>query len=794
MADLRRKTDGPSPFDATAFDKTLIPDWDNDFIDDDDVETFANALNAPELASPSEEDLTQPSRQQTEFITALNDWKPVHQRVRGREANRANKGKKRRKPALRRGKDETREGWTYSVLKWPLFLIVLCWIIGLGILYSLTRLYIFLYERLTTFRGRRHELVAEMRATTNYKYWVVAARALDRHLGNEKWKTVDDYAYYDSNHVRRALETLKNLRSKVDGTSGAEHQKALDELRNALQNCVKNNFSGFENPLLYSETYYGTKILCQSFVDEVATCLKLMFASPRLAQDEKRALAKHLSRNFGTTALCLSGGATFAYYHLGLAKALLDAKLLPPNITGTSGGALIAALLGTRTDDELRKLLVPALAVRINACEESLLVGLRRWYKTGARYDSVLWSRKCAWFCRGSLTFAEAFKRTGRTVSVTCVPADPHTPSMLLNHLTAPDCVMWSAVLASAAVPGIINPVVLMSKGPDGRLQPYSFGRWRDGSLRTDVPIKSLNLFFNVNFSIVSQVNPHVNLFFFASRGSVGRPVTHRKGRGWRGGFLGSALEQYLKLDLIKWLKILRHLELLPRLMGQDWSNVWLQKFSGTITVWPKVLLSDFWYILSDPTPQRLARMIFVGQHAAFPKLNFIANRMKIENLIEEARHATRDPTALPTPAVERAEMRDMFSEKDLQNLLVDLQGQTTGSSRREGDLRKVRSAGSSTPAKQVQDREELVKEPASLKKKFSEWLGGVASNDSAGQEEQSAEAPATGRRRQSSLLYDLRQQSNIFFDDTDEGRSETEGDESADDGHVIAAPFESAQ
>lgn len=51
-----------------------------------------------------------------------------------------------------------------------------------------------------------------------------------------------------------------------------------------------------------------------------------------------------------------------------------------------------------------------------------------------------------------------------------------------------------------------------------------------------------------MNFSIVSQVNPHVNLFFFSSRGAVGRPVTHRKGRGWRGGYLGSATETYLKV------------------------------------------------------------------------------------------------------------------------------------------------------------------------------------------------------------------------------------------------------
>ena len=113
-------------------------------------------------------------------------------------------------------------------------------------------------------------------------------------------------------------------------------------------------------------------------------------------------------------------------------------------------------------------------------------------------------------------------------------------------------------------------------------------------------------------------------------------PVRHRDGRGWRGGYIGSALETYLKLDLQKFIKVLRHLELLPRPLGQDWSVIWLQQFSGTITVWPKSRISDFYYILSDPTPERLARMIQAGQQSTFPKLLFLANRMMIEHLIEE--------------------------------------------------------------------------------------------------------------------------------------------------------------
>ena len=73
-----------------------------------------------------------------------------------------------------------------------------------------------------------------------------------------------------------------------------------------------------------------------------------------------------------------------------MVKAFLDAGLLPRVITGTSAGGLIAALVCTRTEEELKLLLVPELANRITACEEPLSVWIKRAWKTGARFDSVL--------------------------------------------------------------------------------------------------------------------------------------------------------------------------------------------------------------------------------------------------------------------------------------------------------------------------------------------------------------------------------------------------------------------
>jgi hypothetical protein len=45
-----------------------------------------------------------------------------------------------------------------------------------------------------------------------------------------------------------------------------------------------------------------------------------------------------------------------------------------------------------------------------------------------------------------------------------------------------------------------------MQKTKAGDLRPMNFGsKFKDGSLRVDIPLESLHLLFNVNYAIVSQ-------------------------------------------------------------------------------------------------------------------------------------------------------------------------------------------------------------------------------------------------------------------------------------------------
>ncbi|CAH2351062.1 patatin-like phospholipase domain-containing protein [[Candida] railenensis] len=589
-----------------------------------------------------------------DLITSKSDWYPINQT--SPVPPRAKSKRKVRKTSIGSNstssssaarktfqsiRNEFRSSITYTLLRWPLLFLVLLWIGFLCNCYVVVRAYVALSEYFLTWRGERRKIRDRLRSAKNYEEWVKTAKELDSFLNLDKWSSNPKFSYYDYRTVKLTTRRLEELRTNNED----------DNLIIVLQGCLKKNFAGIENRQLYSHRYYGTKKLVDKYIEEVCKCIQHVTNSTNINLPTKRKFFKYVSKNYGKTALCLSGGACFAYTHFGIVKALLDNDLLPSIISGTSGGGIVAALACTRTDAELRKLLVPKLATKITACEDPWWVWIPRWWKTGARFDSIEWARKACFFTRGSSTFLESFQRTGRKLNISTVPADPHSPVILCNSMTSPNCIIWSSLLASSAVPGILNPVVLMMKNPhNNEVVPFSLGnKWRDGSLRTDIPLDALNTYYNVNFSIVSQVNPHISLFFYAPKGTVGRPVAisrrvtkKEKYASLRGGFVATALEQLFKLEIRKWLQMIKTLDLLPNLLESDWSNIWLQRFSGTITIWPKIKLKDFWYILSDPTEEQLEEMILKGERCMFPSLLFISHRLSIERELEKGRNLCR--------------------------------------------------------------------------------------------------------------------------------------------------------
>ncbi|KAJ7682771.1 patatin-like phospholipase domain-containing protein [Mycena polygramma] len=622
-----------------------------DYVNESHIRAFAEALysdtdslhdrdaSRPDAsAPPSPVVSTTASGSRVRKVSALSDFAPVNLKVKRRK--RKDKGASARSP---------KRDWTFVLFRWPLLVFIFLFIAAEFGFYVFLRQLVNAKEWMLAWRGKKGLLRKRLRASRTYEEWKEAALVLDEYLHFDEWKKEDEDPFYDWKLVRKVHRSLKTLREKND----------VRACLGVLETCIRSNFAAVESPRLYSETFLGTKDLIESYFEEQEKALEFIRNSPDLKIDEKKRFFKAANTNLGITALCLSGGASFGYYHLGVVKALLDATLLPRVITGTSAGGLIAALCCTRKDAELKLLLVPELAHRITACEESISIWIKRLWRTGARFDPVLWARKCTFFTRGSMTFKEAYLRTGRILNISVIPADRHSPTRLLNYLTAPDTLIWSALLASAAVPGILPPVVLMQKLRDGSAVPWNWGRFKDGSLRVDVPIQALHTYFNVTCPIVSQVNPHVHLFFFAPRGSAGKPVANRKGKGWRGNFILSAAEQWLKHELTKNFKLIRDLELLPQLLGQDWSSVFLQRFDSNVTIWPRTRFWDWVRILSDPDPHELDRMMRVGQIVTWPKLRMIANRAKIEKQIYLGRqHVRKSAKSKPIPPAENSHPR----------------------------------------------------------------------------------------------------------------------------------------
>lgn len=82
-----------------------------------------------------------------------------------------------------------------------------------------------------------------------------------------------------------------------------------------------------------------------------------------LAEEMKRSLHR-LRVSYGRTALCLSGGAALTYLHGGHLLGLLETNCMPNILSGSSAGAVFAAAICSKTDQELIEYLQPTTLCR----------------------------------------------------------------------------------------------------------------------------------------------------------------------------------------------------------------------------------------------------------------------------------------------------------------------------------------------------------------------------------------------------------------------------------------------
>jgi TAG lipase / steryl ester hydrolase / phospholipase A2 / LPA acyltransferase len=475
-------------------------------------------------------------------------------------------------------------------------------------------------------------LKRSIRDASDFEEWQAVADQIDQLEGKNAWKQSFDGEECDYAHIKTEIADLRRMRMEHD----------IRGLVYAMQKILTREHHNLNNPALFTKCMSGTKTLVTRYADEICATLEFIrdteFCNDSFPISAKRAFFRDAKRSLGRTALCLSGGGALAMYHMGVIKTLLQRDCLPRIISGTSGGSIPAALVAIFRDDELRQLITPELSSLHSPLRwfDPVVHQAIHFFQHGVLMDSAKFAKTVHAFF-GTYTFAEAFERTKRRCNISISlarrrGAKPHL--LLLNHMTTPHVTVSSAVVASCALPGLMEPVELLAKTPAGKIEawypPGCSVRFVDGSLQGDIPRARLSELYNANQFIVSQVNPHVVPFVPDRRENLTESA-----EGDSNSNVLDRLLYMLHMDLRDSVAKLARLRLIPTIFfGQDISRVFQQRYTGCITISPKLSVIDFLKILSHPDVDDMRRYIDEGSRSCFPHIPRIEFAYRVERVL----------------------------------------------------------------------------------------------------------------------------------------------------------------
>lgn len=383
------------------------------------------------------------------------------------------------------------------------------------------------------------------------------------------------------------------------------------------------NLAGIANPELYRQSYVGTKLIIEEYVNEVVKQLQVIADSkdPSVLPMEKAAFFSELQQAFGRTVLILHGGASFGMCHLGVVKTLHDLRMMPKIFCGSYIGALIASLICVQEPSKLSKILsgenINFEAFFKHGSQGSFRRRFVRLLKYGRLFD-VRVLEECARSNIGDITFKEAYARSGLILNITVYAKRKHEVPVLLNYLTTPDLVIWTAACASLATPGIYEEVMLLSKKPDGTIYPWhpSAVKLESARMVQDLPVKRLTELFNVNNLIVSQVPSYLTW----------RPLRSER---YRQSILGTLADIAIR-EIEHRYSQFKELGLIPNFLVRI-INFLKAPMVGDVQISPIIYCSDIQYLLSTPDPRFVQYCIQKGQLATWRRLGHIQVRCAIE-------------------------------------------------------------------------------------------------------------------------------------------------------------------
>jgi predicted acylesterase/phospholipase RssA len=458
--------------------------------------------------------------------------------------------------------------------------------------------------------------LGSMSEAQSYEEWKAAALADDERSGASEWRQVDRSRRYDYKVVQHRLEELREVKE-----SGDPHRILF-----YLNEGIHGNTGGMGSSALYRKSKFGTKDLVTTYTQELAGAIEMLadVDDDVVGRADKLDFFRRASHCFGRTALMFSGGGALGPFHVGVSKALIEQGLLPNVISGASAGSLVAAVLGTRRDDELRETLEARSVVEgFEGISEGSIELMKGHRQLGIEDVRNFVERQIP-----DLTFQEAFELTGRRINISISPRELHQQSRLMNAITSPNVYIRETVLASCAIPGIFPPVTLAAKNRHGERQPYVASRqWVDGSVTNDLPAKRLIRLYGVNHFITSQTNPIV-LWSLRDTGAQDTLMA----KLWE--INQNASREWLRATYPLAMRLTNRAYPLNLFTRMAYS-IATQDYTADINILPR---RRFWNpakLLSILTEEETQSMIVEGEAATWPKIEMIRNCTRISRTLD---------------------------------------------------------------------------------------------------------------------------------------------------------------
>lgn len=458
------------------------------------------------------------------------------------------------------------------------------------------------------------KLVRDLPKAESYQEWLDLADQIDRCNGGQEWRDDPRSDLFHSELLQTHLDEIRAARAALN----------TERLMSLVTESLYRHLGEISNPRLYQVALTGTKTIISDYLNEVCLAIEQLGDThiPELSPEARLLKFEQAFHNYGRSALILSGGAAFGIYHLGVAKALWEQRLLPRAISGSSMGSIVAAGLCTRADDELDLFFRQLDKVHRKALQRSTL---RDLVKTGFLMDTSALLEHIRHNV-GDFSFAEAFAHSGRILNITVSPTRTHQKPRVLSHLTSPNVSISHSALASCAIPGIFPPVQLRAKSANGDSIPYmETEEWIDGSVHSDVPLLRIGRLHNVNHTIVSQANPHVLPF-----------ITHKNKRGLVP-FTKHVLSSIVHAQITEVLEISRDL-----MQNSSWRplvdkayGMARQSYLGDINIHLPFSLPLYKKVASNPNQEEFEAYIRFGEKATWPKIAEIRDQTRIGTTLE---------------------------------------------------------------------------------------------------------------------------------------------------------------